>query len=298
MTGLFLLAPHLTEQNAQALLAEVRGKSRKAIEQILARWFPRPDVEPRMDPIACQGALPELGLDGHERSGPIPAPTCPGQVTHRPEAKVEPLSASSYRVEFTASPELVAKIEQAQELLSHTLPGGELPALFERALDALIERELGQRRGTEKGRQRQRRPLKPGSRHVPVDVARQVWERDGGQCTFVDASGRRCSERRFLTLEHKHPHALGGAPTVENLCLFCSSHNAHTARQVFGAAHIDKKRAEREQTETKVSSALCNLGFGKRQVRQVMAELRLQEITPEPEPLLRAGLALLVPPLS
>jgi Holliday junction resolvasome RuvABC DNA-binding subunit len=80
--------------------------------------------------------------------------------------------------------------------------------------------------------------------------------------------------------------------------LFCSSHNAHTARQVFGAAHIDKKRAEREQTETKVSSALCNLGFGKRQVRQVMAELRLQEITPEPEPLLRAGLALLVPPLS
>src|SRR5688572_15142686 len=97
LTGLFLLAPHLTEQNAEALLAETRGKSRKVIEQILARWFPRPDVEPRMDPIASQGALPDLGPDHREGSGPVPTSTCPGQVTHRPAGKVEPLSASSYR---------------------------------------------------------------------------------------------------------------------------------------------------------------------------------------------------------
>jgi 5-methylcytosine-specific restriction endonuclease McrA len=268
-----------------------------------------------MDPVASQGALPDLGLKCCEESGPVPAPTCPGQVTHRPGAKVEPLSASSYRVEFTASPELVAKIEQARDLLSHALPSGELPALFERALDALIGSELRRRRGAEKGRQRQRRPLKPGSRHVPVDVARQVWERDGGQCTFVDALDRRCSERRFLTFEHRHPYALGGPATVENIALLCSSHNAHTARQVFGVAHIEKKCAERAQpaaapsapkvdkiepdpraqTETKVSWALCNMGFAKRQVREAMAELRRQDVAPEPELLLRASLALLVP---
>jgi hypothetical protein len=231
----------------------------------------------------------------------------PFPIPIKPRAQLEPLSASSYRVEFTANAELVAKIEQAQELLSHTLPSGELPALFERAIDALIERELRRRRGT--GRPRPRRAQKPGSRHIPVEVARVVWERDGGQCTYVDALGRRCSERRFLTVEHKHPHALGGPPTVENLCLLCSSHNAHTARQVFGAAHIDKKRMERaqcaisgagpedrrEQNETKVFSALCHMGFRKAQVRQVMAELRQRQIAPEPEPLLRAGLALLVP---
>jgi hypothetical protein len=186
--------------------------------------------------------------------------------------------------------------------LSHALPSGELPALFERAVDALIESELRRLRGA--AGHRRRRPLKPGSRHVPVDVAHQVWERDGGQCTYVDTWGRRCSERRFLTLEHKHPHALGGASTVENLCLLCSSHNAHTARQVFGEGHIDMKRAERakptecdprEQAEAKVFSALCHLGFSKRDVRQAMAQLRLQAIASEPEPLLRAGLALLVP---
>ena len=368
LTGLFLLAPHLTEDNSEALLAEARGKSRREVEKLLARWFPRPDVEPRMEPVPSQGTLPDPGLAGGQGSGPSPARTGPGtgDFQSRARAQLEPLSASSYRVDFTASADLVAKIEQAKELLSHALPSGELPALFDRALDALIEREIGRRRGT--GRRRERRPQKPGSRHVPVEVARIVWERDAGQCT-VDALGRRCSERRFLTLEHKHPHALGGPSTAENLCLLCSSHNAHTARQVFGRAHIDNKRLERacraervhtaeppqsveppqaaegapiqsdrravraergarpearravrversgrqetrravraergarpeahrEQTEAKVFSALCNLGFGKRQVRHVMAELRQRQVAPEPEALLRAGLALLVP---
>jgi hypothetical protein len=35
---------------------------------------------------------------------------------------------------------------------------------------------------------------------VPVEVARQVWQRDDYQCTFTDAQGRRCSSPAF-------PHA-------------------------------------------------------------------------------------------
>jgi hypothetical protein len=54
---LFLLAPYLTAHNADALLAEARGLSRQAIEQLIARWFPRPDVESRIDPVASQPAL-------------------------------------------------------------------------------------------------------------------------------------------------------------------------------------------------------------------------------------------------
>jgi hypothetical protein len=80
LTGLFLLAPHLTEENREALLAEARGKSRKAIEQILARWFPRPDVEPRIDPVASQTALLDPVLHGGEGSGSGRPEefTCPG----------------------------------------------------------------------------------------------------------------------------------------------------------------------------------------------------------------------------
>ncbi|HMJ10370.1 MAG TPA: hypothetical protein VK524_03135, partial [Polyangiaceae bacterium] len=104
-----------------------------------------------------------------------------------------------------------------------------------------------------------------------------------------------------------------GPPTVENLVLLCASHNAHSARKVFGKAHIEKKRrdraqrsvpaqvrphpqpAEREQVEAKVSLSLCKMGFRKREAFPVLAELRARQVAPEPEPLLRASLALLVP---
>jgi 5-methylcytosine-specific restriction endonuclease McrA len=139
-------------------------------------------------------------------------------------------------VEFTARAELRDKVERARELLSHALPSGDLGELFERALDALIEQQTRERLGA--GRPRKARKPKEGSRHVPVEIVRAVWERDHGQCTYVDAEGRRCSERRFVTLEHRHPFALGGPPTLDNVCLLCARHNAESARAVFGEQHI------------------------------------------------------------
>jgi hypothetical protein len=44
-------------------------------------------------------------------------------------------------VEFTARAELRDKLERARELLSHAVPSGDLGELFERALDALIEKK-------------------------------------------------------------------------------------------------------------------------------------------------------------
>src|SRR6185295_6187397 len=72
-------------------------------------------------------------------------------------------------------------LERATELVSHAVPRGELPKVIERALDALIEREMRRRIGT--GKPRKQRPLKPGSRHVPREVARLVWERDSGRAS-------------------------------------------------------------------------------------------------------------------
>ncbi len=308
LTGLFLLAPYLTEQNAKPLLSEARGLSRNAIEQLIARWFPRPNVASRIDPVPTQSALP---LTDHQMQFGRPAAAIGPKTGRTPHpAKLEPLSESSYRVQFTASAELYTKIEQARELMSHVVPTGDLSALFERAVDALLEQETRRRTGA--GGKRKRRSQEPGSRHVPVEVSREVRTRDGNQCTFVDAEGRRCSARRFLTLEHQVPHALGGPATVDNLCLLCASHNAHSARQVFGEAHIERTRQQRaqkprsemaeqrrletrEQTEAVVSSALCKLGFRKLEVSRALVAVRAQQSDLTPELFLRAALTLLVP---
>ncbi|MCK6532207.1 MAG: hypothetical protein L6Q84_04470 [Polyangiaceae bacterium] len=87
------------------------------------------------------------------------------------------------------------------------MPSGDLATLLELGLDLLIAEETKRRSGA--GKPRKRRETKPDSRHVPVNVQRAVRERDGDQCTFTDAEGRRCSEKRFLTIEHIEPFAKG-----------------------------------------------------------------------------------------
>src|SRR5688572_4079985 len=123
LTGLFVLAPHLNDKNADALFAEARGKSRSEIERTLARWFPKPDVAPKVVPLGKAGAggvpVPATGP-----SGPSEELRRPGTETaERP--RVEPVSAERFRIEFTASAEFYAKLEQAKQLLSHALPYGD-----------------------------------------------------------------------------------------------------------------------------------------------------------------------------
>jgi hypothetical protein len=199
---------------------------------------------------------------------------------------MEALSARSFAVQFTASVELHGKIERARELLSHSIPDGDLARVVERAMDALIAQEERRRMGA--GQPRKRRALREGSRHVPVEIARQVWERDGGQCTFVDGEGRRCSERRFTTIEHRFPFALGGTSLdVDNLCLLCGAHNHYTARQAYGTQYIARKVRERTRTRRveavesgadhdaaireQVLGALCGMGFRRKDACAALA---------------------------
>ena len=83
------------------------------------------------------------------------------------------------------------------------------------------------------------------SRHVPAAVAREVYLRDGGRCTFCSEAGRRCSTRRFLELDHVTPWAVGGEATAENLRLRCRAHNLHAARRYFGAELVRAAVASR-----------------------------------------------------
>ncbi|HXS83322.1 MAG TPA: hypothetical protein VN896_11455, partial [Methylomirabilota bacterium] len=83
-----------------------------------------------------------------------------------------------------------------------------------------------------------------GSRHVPAHVKRSVWQRDGGQCTFVSESGRRCEARRGLEFDHVKEYARGGEATVDGIRLRCRGHNQHTAEQTYGAGFMKQKREE------------------------------------------------------
>ena len=49
--------------------------------------------------------------------------------------------------------------------------------------------------------------------------------RDKCQSTFVDAQGRRCSERKYLEIHHVIKVSQGGTNALENLTTLCSFHH-------------------------------------------------------------------------
>jgi hypothetical protein len=170
--------------------------------------------------------------------------------------RLEPLSESRFRVEFTASAALREKLERARDLMSHANPSREIANVLESALDLLLEKLESRRLGKLKRSQRKSssRAGKQSPARVSREVRRQVFARDGERCTFVGPDGHRCSARSFLELDHIDPLGLGGASDVANIRVRCRSHNQLWAEQAFGREHV---AARRDFHRRKSSAALA-----------------------------------------
>jgi hypothetical protein len=151
-------------------------------------------------------------------------------------------------VQFTADQEFHDKLRVAQALLRHQIPNGDIASILDRALSLLVadvkQKKLAERKRPgrrERSKSSSRGKPRPPSRHIPAEVKRRVVARDGIQCAFVAADGRRCQEVGFLEFRHQKPHGKGGAPTLENTSLYCRAHNAYAATCDYGEA----KMAER-----------------------------------------------------
>jgi hypothetical protein len=149
----------LTKENHCELLAEVCGKTKLQIREMLARRFPLADVPTTLK------KLPEL----------------------------DPLSPGRYRLLLTLSDEQKRKLELARDLLSHANPSGDLAVVLERALDALIMR-LGNRRfGSKQVRAVGSGPLKIAAETSPPSPD---WSVSAGSLPDLAATGPSTSDAR------------------------------------------------------------------------------------------------------
>ncbi len=177
------------------------------------------------------------------------------QSRERARSSVDPLGDERYKVQFTADAAWVEQLRRAQDLMSHRLPDGDVVRILGQGLQLLNERLMKERfaalskpQPKDAPKAREPEPTSPGpapSRHIPNDIKRQVAQRDGLQCTFVDAQGRRCQETRFLEFHHLQPWARTKFHQADGLTLRCRCHNQHAARQDFGAQHIEARVAAR-----------------------------------------------------
>ena len=162
------------------------------------------------------------------RSGTAPTPTPPPR-----RAVVAPLAPDRYEIRFTASAGICEKLRLAQDMLRHAVPSGDVAAVIDRALTALLE-DLARKKFAATDRPRASRGAAPGSRYVAAKVRRAVWIRDSGRCAFVSKAGRRCNERSFAEFHHVDPYGVGGEATVDTIELRCRVHNNHEAELFYG----------------------------------------------------------------
>ena len=251
LTAVCLLAPHLTAANAHELIESAAHRCRSEVESWLAQRFPRADAL-RLDdgvfPVPSQRFVP--GSDEHESAPDLLAPggvkeateLVPGRVeVPSPPTRLSPVSPERYTIQVTIERTTHDKLRYAQSLLGHSVPSGDVALVLDRALDALI----AQLEKTKIAKVRQPRPQpRPtlGRRHVPAHVRREVWARDGGQCTFVGEGGHRCAARMRLEFDHVDPVARGGRGTTDRMRLRCRGHNHFEAERAFGADFMRGKR--------------------------------------------------------
>ncbi len=265
LTTVTLLAPHLTVANHRAVLAEARHVPKRAIEALVARLRPQPDVPavvrklpvPPAPPTLASAPPAAVGLPTDDDA--VAAPPVPAAASR--STVVAPLSPVRYKVQFTISRETHDKLRRAQDLLRHAIPTGDLATIMDRALTLLVA-DLERAKAAAVEHPRAARSAAAGSRHIPAAVRRAVWRRDQGQCAFVGTHGR-CVERAFLEFHHVEPHAAGGPASVENIQLRCRAHNIHEAEQYF---HATLPLLVREaatpysvQTEWEVSHVMSSL---------------------------------------
>jgi hypothetical protein len=155
---------------------------------------------------------------------------------------VEPLTHATYKVTFTASAALHDKLERLQALTRSSVPDGDLGKVIELAVIHELERLEARRFAKAKTPRKTLADadIRPRTRHIPAPVRRAVQERDGGQCTYRDRQGRRCSRRHDLEFHHRDPFGRGGDHRPENVSLLCKTHNALMAERDYGKEVMER----------------------------------------------------------
>jgi hypothetical protein len=229
VTTVRMLRPVLTTENHLAVLTEARRRSKTEVELSVRRLAPKSDVPSTIRKVDVPA--PIVGPTLLESENPVPPPPVP-PPTIPPRPVIAPLTPERYHVGMTVSKETHDKLRRAQALLCREIRNGDAAAIFDRALDALLEK-VEKKKLAAAAKPRPPRGSRIGSRAIPAHVRRAVWKRDGGRCAFNGKSAR-CSETRFLEWHHVQPFGHQGPATVENISLRCRAHNVYESEQVFG----------------------------------------------------------------
>lgn len=123
-----------------------------------------------------------------------------------------------------ATPDMVKMLEELKSFYAHRNFEGDISKLFQILLEVTLKEEKKKRMEEPAGASA--KPSRPGSRHIPRRVRREVWRRSNHECAYIDpVTGRKCDSKHALEVDHIYEWSRGGTHDPENLRLLCSAHN-------------------------------------------------------------------------
>jgi len=186
-----------------------------------------------------RGLVEELSGASKREAERVLASHFPG--TARPE-KLKPLAEDLVEIRFTVSREVVEEVNELLDRGAHV----NFERSYEKLFARLVAQELDRQRKKEGVPSRQasvkpaadksaeaiapnaspQRPDKVIARHIPAEVRRKVFQRDGGCCQYQDPQTKKiCGTTHGVQIDHILPFSHGGNHSLENLRLLCGAHN-------------------------------------------------------------------------
>ena len=265
-----VVAPHLHSENAADLLRAAAFHTKQEILRLLADLARGTEPAPLLDDTATVQAQSKSHAPAHVESAcespnllsdhasarlPLVAP----EPARR--GRIVPRGDGGHEVRLVLTDEEYEQLRQAQALLGHAVPSGDLALIYARAMQHFLT-HLGKRRhgagretpanGSAARRSGASAPSS-GSAHtrsIPMASKSLVWKRDGGRCAFVSEDGHRCSATKRLEFDHIVAVAKGGNSTPENLRLLCRAHNQYEAEREFGREYVQAKREQAQRVRS------------------------------------------------
>lgn len=229
LAGLRLLLPHLNAENHEQLLAKAAGKTKDEIAELVAALAPRPAPATIIRKTPEPRLLPLVGARTPSQPPPLP--------------RVTPVAEDTFKLQIAISRTFRDEIREAQELLRHRVPDGNLAVIFRTALKGLVSEVKKERFAIGRKARSDARPKETESRHIPDAIKRAVYERDAGCCTFVDDRGNRCAATGAVEFDHIDGFARTHVHDPSGMRLLCRAHNQHAADKLYGRALMDKCRS-------------------------------------------------------
>ncbi|HEY8270988.1 MAG TPA: HNH endonuclease signature motif containing protein [Pseudobdellovibrionaceae bacterium] len=72
------------------------------------------------------------------------------------------------------------------------------------------------------------------SRHIPIEIRSQVFQRAHGGCEYVSPDEQRCQNHYQLEVDHITSWSQGGETSLENCRVHCKSHNQYRVKETHG----------------------------------------------------------------